>query len=51
MSQLDQARQSVFDYCKAMLGEGMIDIELDPIHYETALNRYWQFTANVAIIL
>jgi hypothetical protein len=39
MSQLDQARQSVFDYCKAMLGEGMIDIELDPIHYETALNR------------
>jgi hypothetical protein len=39
MSQLNQARQSVFDYCKAMLGEGMIDIELDPIHYETALNR------------
>lgn len=39
MSQLDQARQSVFDYCKAMLGEGMIDIELDPVHYETALNR------------
>jgi hypothetical protein len=39
MSSNDQARQQVFDYCKAMLGEGMIDIELDPIHYETALDR------------
>lgn len=39
MSQNDQARQEVYQYCKAMLGDGMIDIELDPIHYETALNR------------
>jgi len=39
MSQIDQARQSVYNYCKTMLGDGMIDIELDPIHYETALNR------------
>ena len=39
MSQIDPSRQQVFDYCKAMLGDGMIDIELDPIHYETALNR------------
>jgi hypothetical protein len=39
MSQIDQSKQSVYDYCKAMLGDGMIDIELDPIHYETALNR------------
>ncbi len=39
MSNIDQARQSVYDYCKTMLGDGMIDIELDPIHYETALNR------------
>jgi hypothetical protein len=39
MSTKDEARQSVFDYCKAMLGDGMIDIELDPIHYDTALNR------------
>lgn len=39
MSQIDQSRQSVYDYCKAMLGDGMIDVELDPIHYETALNR------------
>jgi hypothetical protein len=39
MSQLDQSRQSVYTYCRTMLGDGMIDIELDPIHYETALNR------------
>jgi len=39
MSQIDQSKQAVYDYCKAMLGDGMIDIELDPIHYETALNR------------
>jgi hypothetical protein len=39
MSQIDQSKQAVYNYCKAMLGDGMIDIELDPIHYETALNR------------
>jgi hypothetical protein len=39
MSQIDESKQKVYDYCKAMLGDGMIDIELDPIHYETALSR------------
>ena len=39
MSQLDNAKQQVFEYVKAMLGDGMIDIELDPIHYDTALER------------
>ena len=39
MSSNDQAKQSVYNYCRAMLGDGMIDIELDPIHYETALIR------------
>lgn len=39
MSQIDTTKQSVYDYCKAMLGDGMIDLELDPIHYETALSR------------
>jgi len=34
-----QARQEVYDYCRTMLGDGMIDVELDPVHYETALNR------------
>jgi hypothetical protein len=32
-------KQKVFDYVRAMLGDGMIDVELDSIHYETGLNR------------
>jgi hypothetical protein len=39
MSQLDQSRQKVYDYCKIMLGDGMIDVELDPQHYQIALDR------------
>lgn len=39
MSTNDQARQTVYDYCKTMLGDGMIDVELDPNHYQTALDR------------
>lgn len=39
INELEVAKQSVFDYCKNMLGEGMIDVELDPSHYETALER------------
>lgn len=39
MSQLDDAKQQVYDYVRAMLGDGMIDVELDPIHYDTALQR------------
>ena len=39
MSQIDQSKQAVYDYCKTMLGDGMVDVELDPTHYETALNR------------
>lgn len=39
MSQIDQSRQEVYDYCRVLLGDGMIDIELDPIHYKTALDR------------
>jgi len=34
-----ELRQQVYDYCRTMLGDGMVDVELDPIHYETALNR------------
>jgi len=37
MSQLDDAKQQVFEYVKAMLGDGMIDVELDPMHYDIAL--------------
>jgi hypothetical protein len=32
-------RNKVFDYVRVMLGDGLIDIDLDPIHYETALDR------------
>jgi len=34
-----QERNKVFDYVKLMLGSGMIDVELDPAHYEMALDR------------
>ena len=39
MSTTESHRKPVVDYIKAMLGEGMIDIELDPIHYDTAIDR------------
>ena len=41
MSEINQQaeRQKVYDYVRAMLGDGMIDVELDPIHYETALTK------------
>lgn len=39
MSTTDTYRQPVIDYIKAMLGDGMIDIELDPIHYNTAIDK------------
>lgn len=34
-----QKRQEVYDYVKDMLGDGMVEVELDPKHYETALNK------------
>jgi len=34
-----QVKQKVYDYCRVMLGDGMVDVELDPIHYETALDK------------
>ena len=39
MSQIDAKKQEVFEYVRNMLGDGMIDVELDPAHYETALTR------------
>ena len=43
-------RNKVFDYVKTMLGDGMIDVELDPKHMEIALdralNRYRQKSPN-----
>ena len=39
MSGLATQKQEVFDYVNLSLGGGMVDVELDPAHYETALNR------------
>ena len=39
MTDLATKKKEVFDYVHAMLGGGMIDVELDPIHYETALEK------------
>jgi len=32
-------KQQIFDYVHNMLGGGMVDVELDPVHYETALDK------------
>lgn len=32
-------RNKVFEYVRTMLGDGMIEVELDPHHYEIALDR------------
>lgn len=36
---LKDEKEKVFSYVKAFLGDGMVDVELDPIHYETALGK------------
>lgn len=44
------AYQEIYDYVETFLGGGMVDVELDPVHYKTALskalNRYRQRTEN-----
>lgn len=32
-------KQEIFDYVHAFLGGGMVDVELDPVHYEVALTK------------
>jgi hypothetical protein len=39
MSDLDNERKGVVDYVKTMLGDGMIDVELDPKHYDIAIDK------------
>ena len=39
MASLQTKKQEVFDYVYALLGGGMVDVELDPVHYETALTK------------
>ena len=38
-TELDNKKQSVFNYVRTLLGDGMIDVELDPNHYEVALEK------------
>ena len=50
MTDLNNDRQEVIDYIRTFLGDGMIDVELDPIHYniaiDKALMRYRQRSQN-----
>jgi len=36
---LTEEKSKIFDYVDAMLGGGMVDVELDPRHYEIALSK------------
>ncbi len=49
-SNLTTLKQEVFDYVHAFLGGGMVDVELDPVHYNAALTkaltRYRQRSGN-----
>jgi len=50
MATLQELKTKVFDYVRYSLGDGMVDVELDPAHYEIALSqalvRYRQRSAN-----
>ena len=39
MNELDNIRQEVIDYIRTFLGDGMIDVELDPVHYNVAIDK------------
>jgi hypothetical protein len=39
MSDTENARTEITNYIKSMLGDGMIDVELDPNHYNVAIDR------------
>ena len=39
MADLATQKQEIFEYVNAFLGGGMVDVELDPVHYETALTK------------
>lgn len=50
MATLNELKQEVFDYVRYSLGDGLVDVELDPVHYEQALKasllRYRQRSSN-----
>lgn len=39
MTESEQTRQEVVDYIRTFLGDGMVDVELDPAHYNLAIDR------------
>jgi hypothetical protein len=39
MTDSENQRQQVVDYVKLMLGDGLVDVELDPAHYNLAIDR------------
>lgn len=39
MATLQELKTEVFDYVRYSLADGMVDVELDPAHYETALKQ------------
>lgn len=39
MTDTENQRQQVIDYVRTMLGGGLVDVELDPVHYTTGLDR------------
>jgi hypothetical protein len=50
MTDTESARQLITEYIKTFLGSGMIDVELDPVHYnvaiDKALSKYRQRSSN-----
>lgn len=50
MNELETSRQDVIEYCRTLLGDGMVDVELDPKHYNVAIDKalakYRQRSAN-----
>lgn len=50
MTDSENARQQVVEYINAFLGGGMVDVELDPIHYklgiDKALSKFRQRSSN-----
>ena len=39
MNELETEKDKVVDYIRTMLGDGMVDVELDPKHYNIAIDR------------
>ena len=49
-TQVNSAKQEIFDYVKTRLGDGMIEVELDPKHLEnafvTSVDKFRQRSSN-----